>query len=146
MLKSPHQSDRGINMNKKVLILCTGNSCRSIISEALINAELEGIDTESSGVKASGRVNPNAKKVLEQAGIWKDEYHSKTLDTVIDNDYDLVVTVCGHAQETCPMFPKPIKTIHVGFDDPDGKEFEAFVETFKEIKEILLPKVKEALA
>ncbi|MEN8726739.1 MAG: arsenate reductase ArsC [Sulfurovum sp.] len=133
-------------MNKKVLILCTGNSCRSIIAEALINAELEGISAESSGVKASGRVNPNAKKVLEQAGIWKDAYHSKTLDTVIDNDYDLVVTVCGHAQETCPMFPKPVKTIHVGFEDPDGKEFGAFEETYREIEEILLPKVKEALA
>ena len=132
-------------MNKKVLILCTGNSCRSIIAEALINAELDGIDAESSGVKASGRVNPNAKKVLEQEGIWRDAYHSKTLDTVIDNDYDLVVTVCGHAQETCPMFPKPVKTIHVGFEDPDGKEFEAFEETLKEIKEILLPKVTEAL-
>ena len=133
-------------MNKKVLILCTGNSCRSIIAEALINAELEGISAESSGVKASGRVNPNAKKVLEQSGIWKDAYHSKTLDTVIDNDYDLVVTVCGHAQETCPMFPKPVKTIHVGFEDPDGKEFGAFEETYREIEEILLPKVKEALA
>ncbi len=132
-------------MNKKVLILCTGNSCRSIIAEALINAELDGIDAESSGVKASGRVNPNAKKVLEQEGIWRDAYHSKTLDTVIDNNYDLVVTVCGHAQETCPMFPKPVKTIHVGFEDPDGKEFEAFEETLKEIKKILLPKVKEAL-
>ncbi len=131
---------------KKVLILCTGNSCRSIIAEALINAELEGISAESSGVKASGRVNPNAKKVLEQAGIWKEEYHSKTLDTVIDNDYDLVVTVCGHAQETCPMFPKPVKTIHVGFEDPDGKEFEAFKETLKEIRETLLPIVKETLA
>ena len=111
---------------KKVLILCTGNSCRSIIAEALVNAELEGINAESSGVKASGRVNPNAKKVLEEAGIWRDTYHSKTLDTVIDNDYDLVVTVCGHAQETCPMFPKPVKTIHVGFEDPDGKDYEAF--------------------
>lgn len=133
-------------MDKKVLILCTGNSCRSIIAEALINAELDGISADSSGVKASGRVNPNAKKVLEEHGIWKDEYHSKTLDTVIDNDYDLVVTVCGHAQETCPMFPKPVKTIHVGFEDPDGKEFGAFEETYREIKEILLPKVKEALA
>ncbi len=133
-------------MDKKVLILCTGNSCRSIIAEALINAEIEGIDADSSGVKASGRVNPNAKKVLEQAGIWREEYHSKTLDTVIDNDYDLVVTVCDHAQETCPMFPKPVKTIHVGFEDPDGKSFEAFEKTFKEIKEILLPKVKEALS
>ena len=133
-------------MNKKVLILCTGNSCRSIIAEALINAEIEGIDADSSGVKASGRVNPNAKKVLEQAGIWREEYHSKTLDTVIDNDYDLVVTVCGHAQETCPMFPKPVKTIHVGFEDPDGKAFEACEATLKEILETLLPIVKETLA
>ena len=133
------------NEIKKVLILCTGNSCRSIIAEALINAELKDISAESSGVKASGRVNPNAKKVLEREGIWRDSYHSKTLDTVIDNDYDLVVTVCGHAQETCPMFPKPVKTIHVGFEDPDGKEFEAFKATLAEIREVLLPKVIEAL-
>lgn len=132
-------------MSKKVLILCTGNSCRSIIAEALINAELESIEAESSGVRASGKVNPNAKKVLEEAGIWRDTYHSKTLDKVIDNDYDLVVTVCDHAKETCPMFPKPVKTIHIGFEDPDGKDFKAFEETYKEIKEILLPKVKEAL-
>ena len=131
---------------KKVLILCTGNSCRSIIAEALINAELEGISAESSGVKASGRVNPNAKKVLEQEGIWRDSYHSKTLDTVIDNDYDLVVTVCGHAQETCPMFPKPVKTIHVGFEDPDGKDFEAFKVTLVEIRAELLPIVEKELA
>jgi len=133
-------------MNNKVLILCTGNSCRSIIAEALINAELEGINAESSGVKASGRVNPNAKKVLEAEGIWRDSYHSKTLDTVIDNDYDLVVTVCGHAQETCPMFPKPVKTIHVGFEDPDGKEYAAFEETLAEIRAELLPIVENELA
>ena len=96
------------NVTKRVLILCTGNSCRSIIAEALINAKLEGISADSSGVKASGRVNPNAKKLLEEKGIWKEEYHSKTLDTVINNDYDLIVTVCDHANETCPMFPKPV--------------------------------------
>ena len=132
-------------MSKKVLILCTGNSCRSIIAEALINAELDGITAESSGVKASGRVNPNAKKILEQEGFWKESYHSKTLDTVIDNDYDLVVTVCGHAQETCPMFPKAVKTIHVGFEDPDGKDFEAFEATLTEIRSILLPKIIKEL-
>lgn len=130
---------------KKVLILCTGNSCRSIIAEALINAELDGIAAESSGVKASGRVNPNAQKILEETGIWKDTYHSKTLDTVIENDYDLVVTVCDHANETCPMFPKPVKTIHVGFEDPDGKGFDAFEATLAEIKETLLPIVKKEL-
>ena len=131
---------------KKVLILCTGNSCRSIIAEALVNAELDGIEAESSGVKASGKVNPNAKKLLEAEGIWKDSYHSKTLDTVIDHDYDLVVTVCDHAYETCPMFPKPVPKIHVSFEDPDGKGYEAFEETLKEIREILLPKIVEALA
>ncbi len=130
---------------KKVLILCTGNSCRSIIAEALINAKLEGISADSSGVKASGKVNANAKKLLEEKGIWKEEYHSKTIDKVIDNAYDLVVTVCDHANETCPMFPKAVKVMHVGFEDPDGKGFDAFIDTFNEIDEVLLPKVIEAL-
>jgi len=132
-------------MEKKVLILCTGNSCRSIIAEALINAKLDGVQSDSSGVKASGRVNSNAKKLLEEKGIWKEEYHSKTIDKVINNEYDLVVTVCDHANETCPVFPKVTKVIHVGFEDPDGKDFSAFEDTFKEIETILLPKVKEEL-
>jgi len=132
-------------MEKRVLILCTGNSCRSIIAEALINSKLEGFSSDSSGVKASGRVNPNAQKLLEQKGIWNEKYHSKTIDKVIDNTYDLVVTVCDNANETCPMFPNATKVIHVSFQDPDGKGFEAFEETYKEIDEILLPKVVEAL-
>ena len=123
--------------------MCTGNSCRSIIGEALINAKLDGIKAMSCGVAPSGKVNPNAKKVLEQNRIWKDEYHSKSLDEVINEHFDLVVTVCDHAHETCPMFPRPVKKIHVGFEDPDGKEFEAFEAIYKEIEEILLPKVVE---
>ena len=130
---------------KKVLVLCTGNSCRSIIAEALINAKLNGVEAKSSGVRASGKINPNAKKLLEEKGIWRDEYHSKTLDTVIDEEFDLVVTVCDHANETCPMFPRPTPKIHIGFEDPDGKGYEAFEATYKEIEEVLLPKVKEAL-
>lgn len=132
-------------MDKKVLILCTGNSCRSIIAEALINAKLEGISSDSSGVRASGRVNPNAQKLLEQKGIWRSEYHSKVIEEVIKNEYDLVVTVCDHANETCPMFPNATKVIHVGFEDPDGKDFSAFEDTYLEIEEVLLPKVIEAL-
>lgn len=131
--------------DKKVLILCTGNSCRSIIAEALINAKLDGYSADSSGVKASGKVNPNAKKLLEQKGIWSDEYHSKTIDTVINNKYDLVVTVCDNANETCPMFPKAVKVIHISFEDPDGKDFDAFNQTYKEIEDILLLEVKKAL-
>ena len=129
---------------KKVLILCTGNSCRSIIAEAILNAN--GIEAYSSGVKASGRVNLNAKKVLQENGIWKDEYHSKKLDEVMDIDFDLVVTVCDNAKETCPVFLKKTKTIHIPFIDPDGKEYSEFVKTYQEIKEILLPKVVNLLS
>ncbi|MCV6606958.1 MAG: arsenate reductase ArsC [Campylobacterales bacterium] len=132
-------------MSKRVLVLCTGNSCRSIIAEALINAKLDGINADSSGVKASGKVNPNAEKLLREKKIWKDEYHSKVIDEVINSEYNLVVTVCDHANETCPMFPKPVEKIHVGFEDPDGKGYEAFEECYKEIEEVLLPQVKEKL-
>lgn len=131
---------------KNVLILCTGNSCRSIIAEALINKELEGIKAYSSGVKASGRVNPNAKKVLKSHDAWDDVYHSKVIEKVLDIEYDLVVTVCGNAQESCPVFPKKSEVIHVGFEDPDGQAYEAFEECYKLIKNTLLPVVKDKLS
>jgi len=130
---------------KNILVMCTGNSCRSIIAEALINTFLDGVKAKSCGVSPSGRVNPNAKKVLEQNGCWSDNYYSKHLDDLRDEEFDLVVTVCSHAKETCPVFPKSTKKIHVGFEDPDGKEYVEFEKTYKDIKEILLPKVKEAL-
>lgn len=131
---------------KKVLILCTGNSCRSIIAEALVNAKLEGIEAYSAGVRASGKVNAYAKRILEEEGIWKDTYHSKTLDEVITLDIDLVVTVCDHANETCPMFPRPIPKIHVGFSDPDGKDYGAFIFTCKAIEAELLPIIAQELS
>lgn len=133
-------------MDKKVLVMCTGNSCRSIIGEALINAKLDGVKAYSCGVAPSGKVNPNAKRVLEENGIWDESYHSKHLDEVIDRVFDLVVTVCDNAKETCPVFPRPVPKVHVGFEDPDGKEYEAFVDTYKKIEEELLPKVEDALS
>ncbi len=132
-------------MNKNILVMCTGNSCRSIIAEALINSKIEGVKAYSCGVKPSGIVNPNAKKVLQKYGVWDESYHSKNLDEVLQIEFDLVVTVCDHAKETCPMFPKPVKKIHMGFVDPDHKEYEEFEKTYQEIKEKLLPKLKEEL-
>jgi arsenate reductase len=125
--------------------MCTGNSCRSIIGEALINRYLDGVSAYSCGVKPSGYINSYAKKVLQRYDVWDESFHSKNLDEVIDIELDLIVTVCDHAKETCPMFPGPVKKIHVGFSDPDGKEYEEFEKTYQEIKEELLPKVKEAL-
>ncbi len=133
-------------MKKNLLVLCTGNSCRSIMAEALINAKLgDCVEAQSSGVKASGAVNPNAKTLLKEKGYWRDDYHSKVIETVLDTPFDLIVTVCDHAKETCPMFPKAVKTIHVGFDDPSGKAEEEYAKTLELIEKELLPVVKEEL-
>ncbi len=132
-------------MNKKVLILCTGNSCRSIIAEAVLNKYLNGVDAQSAGVKASGKINPNAKKVLQEDGSWDDKYHSKTLDKVIDTEFDLVVTVCDNALEKCPIFPNNTKVIHVGYTDPDGKNYSTFQKTLKLIQMELTPIVRMEL-
>ena len=133
-------------MKKQVLILCTGNSCRSIMAEALVNAKLgDCVEAQSSGVKASGKVNPHAQALLESKGYWREEYHSKVIESVLDTAFDLVVTVCDNAKETCPMFPKAVKTIHVGFDDPSGKEEEEYEKTLKLIESELLPTIKKEL-
>jgi arsenate reductase len=130
---------------KNVLILCTGNSCRSIIAEALINKELKGVKAYSSGVKASGKVNINAKKVLEEYNIWKDEYHSKIIEDIMHISYDLVITVCDNAKEVCPIFASNTKIIHVGFEDPDGLDYNEFINTYNLIKDELLPIVSKEL-
>jgi len=133
-------------MKKKVLILCTGNSCRSIMAEALINAQLgDRIEAHSSGVQASGKVNPVAQALLVSKGIWREAYHSKVIETVVDSAFDLVVTVCDMAKESCPTFPKAVKTIHVGFEDPSGKAVSEYEKTYNLIEKELLPLVKEEL-
>jgi len=132
-------------LSKKVLILCTGNSCRSIIAEAVLNRYLKGVDAQSSGVKASGKVNPNAKKVLQADGSWDDAYHSKTIDKLEGEEFDLVITVCDNASENCPLYPETTKVIHVGYEDPDGKNYSAFEKTLKLIKMELIPITRNEL-
>jgi arsenate reductase len=131
---------------KQVLILCTGNSCRSIMAEAMINAQLGGcMEAQSSGVRASGRVNPHAQALLESRGEWRETYHSKVIEEVLHTPFDLVVTVCDHAKETCPVFPHAVKHIHIGFEDPSGKAVEKYEETYELMKRELLPKIEEIL-
>jgi arsenate reductase len=116
------------------------------MAEALINAKMnECVVAQSSGVKASGTVNPHAKALLEEKGYWREGYHSKVIDTVLDTPFDLVVTVCDHAHETCPMFPKAVKTIHMGFEDPSGKAVEEYAKALELIEKELLPIIKAEL-
>lgn len=102
----------------KVLFLCTGNSCRSQMAEGWAKA-IKGdvIEASSAGLVAKG-LNPLAVKVMAEAGVDIARQTSKTLAEVLQHPVDYVVTVCGHAHETCPMFPGGAKVRHVGFDDP----------------------------
>jgi len=78
-------------------------------------------------------------------GSWLDSYNSKTLDKVINIEFDLVVTVCDNAKESCPVFPKNTRIIHVGYEDPDKKNYSAFQKTLKLIKMELIVIVKQEL-
>lgn len=102
----------------KILFLCTGNSCRSQMAEGWTR-ELKGdiIDAYSAGVEKHG-LNPNAVKVMAEAGVDISGNRSKLINEFMDMELDAVITVCGHAHETCPYFPPRCKVIHVGFDDP----------------------------
>ena len=103
----------------KVLFLCTGNSCRSQMAEGWARA-LKGdvIEPYSAGIETHG-LNPLAVRVMAEAGVDISGQRSKTVEAVKDVPFDYVVTVCGHANETCPMWLiGKVKVVHVGFDDP----------------------------
>ena len=102
----------------RVLFLCTGNSCRSQMAEGWTRAMWgDRIDAYSAGIETHG-LNPNAVKVMAEANIDISGHRSKLVDDLMDVAFDLVVTVCGHAHESCPVFPGGTKVLHVGFDDP----------------------------
>lgn len=102
----------------KVLFLCTGNSCRSQMAEGWTRRLSGGqIEPYSAGIEKHG-LNPTAVQVMAEVGVDISGQVSKTLDDLKDVQFDYVVTVCGHAHETCPVFPGRAKVLHVGFDDP----------------------------
>ncbi|MFX0045634.1 MAG: arsenate reductase ArsC [Candidatus Hermodarchaeota archaeon] len=108
---------------KRVLFLCTGNSARSQMSEALLRL-LGGSDFEvySAGTSPSDGVNPFALKVLRQRGIDTNGLHPKNLDQFLNEDFDLVVTVCDRAKQECPVFPGAKSLDHWSLEDPAAFE------------------------
>lgn len=101
-----------------VLFLCTGNSCRSQMAEGW-GRHLLGDRYRfcSAGIETHG-LNPNAVRVMGEAGVDISEHRSKTLDDLNVDEIDWVITVCGHAEETCPFLPGAVQRLHIGFDDP----------------------------
>lgn len=129
-----------------VLVLCTGNSCRSQMAEVLLNHDLAGrARALSAGTKPQPKVADGAIEALKLAGLPTDGLYPKDVDTVINEDIALVVTVCDNAKEACPIFPKPVRAIHLPFHDPHGEPLESFVTVRDDIRARLVPAVKAAL-
>ncbi len=104
---------------RRVLILCTGNSCRSQMAEGWINHLLgRHWQAHSAGTRPAAAVHPLAVRVMAEVGVDISGARPEHVDAYLDQAWDLVVTVCDSAKESCPIFPKPVEAIHVSFPDP----------------------------
>jgi len=129
-----------------VLVLCTGNSCRSQMAEVLINHDLAGkVRALSAGTRPQPKVADGAIAALKDAGLPTHGLYPKDVDTVMNEAIDLVVTVCDNAKETCPVFPRPVKAIHLPFHDPHGEPLDSFLKVRDDIRARLIPAVREHL-
>lgn len=107
----------------RVLILCTGNSCRSQMAHGFLQSFDNTLEVHSAGTKPAQQVNPTAIKVMNEVGIDISAHIPKSVEIYLKDDWDYVITVCGGANETCPMFTGKVgKRLHIGFDDPSEVE------------------------
>ena len=106
-------------MNSRILILCTGNSCRSQMAEGFLKDFDNNLAVFSAGTKPSHEVHPKAIQVMEELGIDLSKNLPENVDLYLNQAFDYVITVCGGAKETCPTFNgKVAKHLHIGFEDP----------------------------
>lgn len=135
-----------MNPIKTVLVLCTGNSCRSQMAEALINHDLAGeVRGLSAGTRPQPKVAEGAIAALHALNLPTEGLYPKDVDAVMQQDIDLVVTVCDNAKESCPIFPRPVKSIHLPFHDPHGEPLESFIQVRDDIRARLIPAVRQHL-
>ena len=134
-------------MSKKtVLILCTGNSCRSQMAEALVNHDLgDAVLAISAGTRPQPKVADDAIAALQDMGIATDGLYPKDVDAVMNEAIDLVITVCDNAKEACPVFPRAIPSVHMPFHDPHGEPLESFMRVRDEIRAKLVTEVARRL-
>ncbi len=137
--------DDELKGRKRVLFLCTGNSARSQMAEAIVNNDCwDKWVAFSAGTEPTGKVNPFAQQVIEEADIYH-QGHSKSTEEFSGQVFDLVVTVCDHANETCPLWLKQGEKVHVGFEDPaafvgsEEEKLAVFRKTFALIRATIPP-------
>jgi len=124
--------------SKKILILCTGNSCRSQMAEGFLKSFDKNLYVYSAGTQPTVNVNPNAIKVMAEMDIDLSQNKPKNVDEFLSQEFDYVITVCDGANETCPMFSGKVgKRLHIGFEDPAeaiGTE-EEILQKFRQIRD-----------
>ena len=122
----------------KVLILCTGNSCRSHLAEGFLRAAAgDVLDVQSAGSKPAGYVHPLAIKVMQEVGIDISKHTSKHLSEFLNQKIETVITVCGHADQACPIFPGQVNRHHWAFYDPakaEGSD-EEILNVFRQVRD-----------
>lgn len=122
---------------KNILVLCTGNSCRSQIAEGFLKAMLrDQANAYSAGVETHG-VNPRAIATMKEVGIDLSGHTSNHIDDYLEFPMDLVITVCDHAKERCPIFPGGVESVHQNFADPAGAKGseEEIAQSFRDVRE-----------
>ncbi len=126
----------------RILFLCTHNSCRSQMAEALARHFIgDFAESYSAGIEVA-QVNPHVKTVLSEIGIDISNQKSKLINDLIDIDFDLVVTVCDNASENCPIFPKKVRIIHKNFKDPSknkltGPDGQPDLSEYRKIRDLI---------
>lgn len=139
----------GSGARKRVLVLCTGNSCRSQMAEGWIR-HLLGAQWEarSAGTAPAARVHPLGVRAMAEVGVDISGRTPQHVDVYLDQPWDLVVTVCDSAQETCPAFPRPVAKLHLSFFDPaltqgsDEEKLVVFRRVRDEIRDRLIPELR----
>ena len=126
----------------KILILCTGNSCRSQMAHGFLQSFDKRLQVFSAGTEPAARINPTAVAVMKEAGIDISKHRPKSVDLYLGEDWDYVITVCDDANETCPFFPGKVRNrLHMGFEDPSKVKgsyteiMNAFYEVRNEIRD-----------
>ena len=103
----------------KILIICTGNTCRSQMAEGFLKSFGKGLEVYSAGTKAEGKTNPHAVTVMKEVGINISQQQPESVEKYLDKSFDYVITVCDGAKEICPIFTGSVENrLHIGFEDP----------------------------
>jgi arsenate reductase (thioredoxin) len=106
-------------MGISILVICTGNSCRSQMAEGFLRSLDKSLEVSSAGTRPASKVNPNAVTVMKELGIDISHHIPERVDKYIDREWDYVITVCGGAKDECPYFSGKVNhRLHIGFDDP----------------------------